>query len=210
MPKTEVACGWLLRMIEVARQSIIVYKLAGLEKWERMSPSEIINNAVLDLAHELPAPLQLLVVHLLLLLLLRGLQLRLVDAVLLQHDGLHVIRRGLGLLLGHLLLALLLLALADLLALLQQPLLAIVLRLGLGLLSGLGLCLLGDRSRHGYRHDWLFFDFLFDLFLRLLQFWRFLDFLSSPHWRKDHWGVLQLRRLFGWEFLVVGRNCLYF
>lgn len=197
-------------MIEVARQSIIVYKLAGLEKWEPMSPSEIINNAVLDLAHEFSAPLELLVVHLLLLLLLRGLQLRLVDAVLLQHDGLHVSCRGLGLLLGHLLLALLLLALADLLALLQQPLLAIVLRLGLGLLSGLGLCLLGDRNRHGYRHDWLFFDFLFDLFLRLLQFWRFLDFLSSPHWRKDHWGVLQLRRLFGWEFLVVGRNCLYF
>lgn len=77
-------------MIEVASQCIIVYKLAGLEKCESNVASEIINNAVLDLAHEFPAPLELLVVHLLLLLLLGSVQLRLVDAVLLQHDRLHV------------------------------------------------------------------------------------------------------------------------
>jgi hypothetical protein len=52
--------------------------------------SEIIDDSVFDLAHEFPAAFEFLVVDLLLLLLLRGVQLRLVDAVLLQDDGLHL------------------------------------------------------------------------------------------------------------------------
>lgn len=147
-----------------------------------MMRSEIIDDSIFDFAHELSAPLDFLIVHLLPLLLLRRVQLGLVDSVLLQHYGLHL--RSLQLLLCCLPLSLLLFLPPYLLPLLHQPPLALFLRLHFRLLH-YRLSFLLYRDRLHFRLNFGLYFGLNMLHL-LLHLRRLLHFLPATHWRQDH------------------------
>ena len=161
--------------------------------------SEIIDDPILDLAHELSATLDFLIVHLLLLFFLRSTQLSLVDSVFLKNDRLHL--RSPQLFLRCLLLSFLLFLPPYFLSLLQKSPLALFLRLHLSLLDH-GFRFLFHRGRFYPRLNfWLnLFHFLLNFCLHL---GRFLNFLPATYRRQDR------RLLIQWHFWLFP-HCLLF